>query len=204
MPVIVNKISKETLGQSALTCPPKEIIKVYAGVFSFKYVYYILHEWFLENGYCPTEEQKFPEAMYGQRDSAAGKEIFIRWRLKKATDDYYYTEYQLDLIMHCLALSETEVLVGGKKMKMDKGEVEFKFNGRILQNPKVDASWYMQNKRLKKWFTAKHLFDKRNYHFENFLTEFEQLQEFIKEHFGIERYLENREILEYYKSRMGE
>jgi len=202
MPLIVNRLDKSRYGDY-IQFPSDEIIIVYSGVFSFKYVYYLMHEWFVENRYTQPAEQHFREEQYAQRDSAAGKEIFVKWRLRKETDDYYYNAYELDLVMHTLALSETEVLIEGKKMKLDKGEVEFKFYPRIMINPKASKAWYMKG-LTKKWFESKYLIEKKLEHYRYFKQDIERMQEAIKEYFEIERYLEGRDLLEFYKSRMGQ
>jgi len=204
MPLIVNAWDKDVIGGNFIHVPEKELILVYSGVFSFKYLYFLLHEYFIETKYCSVKESEFKEHMFSRRDTARGREIQIIWRLSKDTGDYYYTRYEFDLIFHALALQETEVLIGGKKMKLDKGEIELKIKGRIMQNPDVDNAWYMKNKRVNKWYKKKYLIDKRNFHKKQFRDELAELQESIKEYFDIERYLQRRGLLEYFKGRMGE
>ncbi len=208
MPIIVNRLDKKAYGDY-IEFPVEELISVYSGVFSFKYIYYILREWFMDNGYANPKESEFKEDLYSQRDAGGVKEIWVRWRLRKETGDYYINAYEIDMIMHGLALSETEVLVGGKKMKMDKGEVEFKFLGRMMINPDYSKAWYNDNKAwynpmLKKWFASRHILAKTDFHGGAFLSDLNRLLELIKEYFDVERYGKTRELMDFYKGRLGE
>lgn len=200
MPLTRHYLDKAKYGDY-MQVPTEEMVLVYSGVFSFKYVYYMLHEWLVENGYAPPE-QEFQEVYYMQRDSGAGKEIFVKWRVNKENDDYYFHNFEFDLIMHTLALSETEVMVEGKKVKLDKGECEFKILPRLRKNPKVDKAWYMQNPQLKKWLSIHYFIERRNAAFKAFYTDLNRFKDAIKEYFDIERYSTKRELLEYYKGRM--
>lgn len=183
-------------------CPTDEMVVVYSGVFSFKYVYFLMHEWFLENGWAPPEDQDFREDLYMQRESGSAKELFITWRLFKDHDDVYYHKFEMDLIIHVLGLSSTEIMIDGKKTKLDKGEVEFKIFGRIRKSDFFDNSIIKKNKHLWKWFQNKHLIGRRDHAFSTMKTDVERMRAAIKEYFDIERYSSDRELLEYYKGRM--
>ncbi|HKZ41121.1 MAG TPA: hypothetical protein VJ044_09170, partial [Candidatus Hodarchaeales archaeon] len=68
MPIIVNRLDRKAYGDY-IEFPVEELISVYSGVFSFKYIYYILREWFMDNNYANPKESEFKEDLYSQRDA---------------------------------------------------------------------------------------------------------------------------------------
>jgi len=201
MPPIVHRLANKG---EYLDCPNKEGLNLtYSGVFDFKYFYYILHEWIVENGFA-DDDKSFRENLLSQRDDSAGREIFIRWRFDKKTDYYSYNKVELDIHIHCLALGTTEIMVNNKKTKMDKGEIEVKILGRVFMHPDIQKHWFYKSAIGKKIITKKYLIEQRDTVWAGFYSDIYALQEAIKEYFELTRYSEKRDLLEYYKGRTGE
>ena len=205
MPAIVNRIDKKISDQGKFTpCPSKDGINVtFSGVFDFKYFYYLLHEWLIEHEWAKSDSD-FREDLYSQRDDVSGKELFLKWRMEKKTGNYVADKIEMDIHIHCLALGDTEILVNNKKQKLDKGEIEVKIDGRVFKNKELTSSWVYKSELIKKFMDNKYYSSQHDKVWGDFYAEIYNLQEAIKEYFGLTRFSDRRELLEFYKSRTGE
>jgi hypothetical protein len=91
----------------------------YTGLFSFNDLYNLLYDFLTDYNYFVTEEG------YTEKVRAEGKEIEVKWLcLKKVTD---YFRYRIKITMRLFRLLEVEITKEGKKVKMNKGDLEIKF-----------------------------------------------------------------------------
>ena len=167
----------------------------YKDIFGMKPFYEALHEWLQEYGWKDAEEPVASgdhwESFYGERIGQGGaREIWIQWRVQKpAPGGAGRLRYYLDMDFHCLALVNTEVIVDGKKVKTNKGEVELTMKAYIDEEYKKD---FAKSPVLK---SITNFFSKRIYHEQLEMRKKELYQEiyilnnFIKQWFKLKRYL---------------
>ena len=88
----------------------------YKEVFNLKHLYTLVHEWLFEEGWCTRKDEDFPEIMYSQRDSSFGKDLWVRWRLKKNPEGTpkkgpAFFQYEFDIEYHTVGIKDTEIIV---------------------------------------------------------------------------------------------
>jgi len=164
-------------------------------------LYYWLQEYGWEDGVPKSPKQEWFERYYNEKiDPSGAKEIWIRWRLNKPVPRNNKLRYHLDMDFHVIALTSTEVIKEGQKIKVNKGEVELKINGSIekLYEREFDnsGSWG----KVKKLFT-KRVYDKTIEEKKKELyQEMYVLQNFIKQWFKLKRYLPYEEVRSFHPS----
>ncbi len=105
--------------------------------------YELLHEWLMENEFfCLGPDGKTDEYLesYYWEDRSSVREIWFWWRTKKKTESKQIW-YEMDLNVHIIAMSKQEVVIDGKKLKLDNGEVITEFKSRLG----VDLSGLQKN-----------------------------------------------------------
>lgn len=107
--------------------------------FQLKYVYKMMHDWAIDEGWA-QDEFKFPELYYTHRDTPGfGKEIWIRWKFNRkpegATTDYI--TYEIDCLWHMLGINPAEIVWRGQKIKGEKGECEVVISSAVIINTKA-------------------------------------------------------------------
>ncbi len=163
----------------------------YKDIFELREFYKSLREWFLDRQWGDEEEKtEHWETYYGERINQSGaKEIWFQWRLLKQPEHAPFLKYYLDLDFHCLAITDTEILRDGMKLKVNKGEIE------IIIKPfieKVYESKFAENALLKH---LTNLFSTRVYRRDleqrkkELYQETYELQNWIKHWFKLKRYL---------------
>ncbi|MEM4263925.1 MAG: hypothetical protein QW666_03480 [Candidatus Woesearchaeota archaeon] len=128
-------------------------------VYKLEDLYKVMHEWVVENGYGPKADEDFPEKYFMHKVTPGGKEIWVRWRLKKVPYGQEFWRYDLDVDMHVLGLQDVEVMVDNKKVKGNMGEVEVNVAANLIVD--VEKKW-AKNPLLKPF---------RNYYFKRFLSQ---------------------------------
>ena len=174
-------------GKETVALPTARI--TYNDVFSLKYLYTLMHEWFVDRGYASRKDETFPETFYLQREAISGREVWVRWRLEREVGpkpSLWTLAFDIDI--HVLFLKEVEVLIQGKKVKADKGEVEIEIRPFVI----VDFSaWEKQNPL---WKFAKQVLLKRFYrrqrgaYEDEMVTDSFALQEAIKTYLKLETF----------------
>tara|TARA_Y100000310_G_scaffold333732_1_gene411876 strand:- start:5441 stop:6100 length:660 start_codon:yes stop_codon:yes gene_type:complete len=144
----------------------------YVDVFSLKNLYIMMHELLLEEGWHGFENEQadmgahsdieslYSENVFQRAIHSGGKEYWIWWRAQKhhlgRRSDYFLNT--LDIDWHCARTDEMEIVHQGKKMKVEKGEFEIFFTGKIMSD--VGHSW--ENHKFLKHF--KHIYEHRLMH----------------------------------------
>ncbi len=120
----------------------------YKDVFSLKNLYIMLHELLMEEGWWgfgtsegtpdydlhSDIETLYSENVFQRGIHSGGKELWVWWRSKRggsAGRSHGYFRDLLDIDWHGAWLQETEVVHQGKKIRVQKGEIELFFRPRI-------------------------------------------------------------------------
>ncbi len=178
----------------------------YKDVFSLSYMYKLMREWLIDNGYADRDEDKFPEVFYLQKENPAfGKEIWARWRLKKEPDPAAKLwRFDLDVDIHVLGLKEVEVTHQNKRIKADKGEVEVEIAAYIVYD--YEKAWEKATflKPYAKFITDR-LQKKKSVEFETKLgEESDRFRDAIKEYLQLPTYIPTKELGEFWQKKLPE
>jgi len=169
----------------------------YSDVFSLRNLYIMLHEFLLEEGWVGVDgnadhediETLYSENVYQRGIHKGGKEIWFWWRAYKHPEGKYsgYLRNLLDIDAHVVYLQDVEVVQQGKKMTVQKGEIEMFFRARI-------ESDYQPEKWSEHWFLKhiKPLYEKRIIHAEIQKREKELWRDAYRIHSKIKQYLQLR------------
>jgi len=140
----------------------------YKDVFHLKNLYVMMHEYLAEEGWKGpgggmVYDHKDIETLYLEKHNqkglhAGGKEMFVFWRLFKGGPEGKFSGYfrnRMEIDMHMVYMQDMEVMHQGKKMKIQKGEMEI-FIRPILEGDYADEwtnHWFLKH--------FKDLFEKR-------------------------------------------
>lgn len=110
-------------------------------VFSLRNLYIMLHEFLLEENWKGKEgdtdhadiETLYSENVYQRGIHRGGKELWFWWRASKQLEGKYssYIQNKLDIDAHIVYLQTVEVVHQGKKMNVQKGEIELFFRAKM-------------------------------------------------------------------------
>ncbi|MBI2653115.1 hypothetical protein HYX00_06620 [Candidatus Woesearchaeota archaeon] len=180
-----------------------EIVKIpefkikYSDVFSLRNLYIMLHEMLLEEGWRGLQdagdhediETLYSENVYQKGIHRGGKELWFWWRAQKFPEGKYssYLKNFLDIDAHVVYLQTVEVVHQGKKMNVQKGEIEMFFRARI-------ESDYGPEKWENHWFLKymKPIYEKRIIHAEIEKREKELWRDAYRIQAKIKQYLQLR------------
>jgi len=178
----------------------------YKDVFSLKYVYFLLHEWLVEQGYCSEKDEQFPEMYYLQKENpAVGKEIWWRWRLgKQPAGAVKFWRFMLDIDVHVLGLNDAEIMVKDKKIKVNKGEIEFQVASYVVYD--VGKEWEKSSwlKPFKKVYVERVAKSKVSELKKELNTDVYRLQDALKTYLKLENLLPEKEGEGFWNKRTGE
>lgn len=172
-----------------------------------KYIYTQAHEWFIEEGYVTRDDEKFPETMYIQKDLAGGmKELWIRWRLNKnpVSGKSQFWKYAFDVDVHVLGMTDIEVMAGNKKLKMNKGEVEFQVVANLLWDASKEWEKSAWLKPFKKLYLKRVVREKREELKNKLYDEAYRFQGMLKSYLQLENYLKEPESKAFWRTVKGE
>lgn len=109
-----------------VTPPMPGGIKVrHVGYLDLGAFYTWLQRWFEFEGYFVPDLERF----YEERIEQGGKRIEIRWVGKKKKNPYYM--YTIEVVFLLININKVEVQMGEKKIKIEKGDFEFRLGGYI-------------------------------------------------------------------------
>jgi len=103
----------------------------HVGIFDFKEVYRICYEWFINEGYDVAEKS------YVEKVGQKGKEIEIVWVAVRKVSDYF--RFQIKSTWHILGLNDIEVEENGRKIKMNQGDLEIRFD--VILEKDYESRW---------------------------------------------------------------
>ncbi|MEW6062805.1 MAG: hypothetical protein AB1571_00330 [Nanoarchaeota archaeon] len=109
----------------------KELKLKWSGIFNLGDLYRKMKWWLDYNGYR-DETKNFKELRYTEKVKPEGKQIEIAWECKKPITDYFVNVIEVTFFI--TGLQKTEVMREGKKITMDKGDIEMKFSAYLLEN----------------------------------------------------------------------
>jgi len=101
------------------------------GIFDFNDLYRKMKFWLDFQGYG-NEKSNFKEEKYIERIKGNSKNLEIRWKGEKNVSDYF--SFVITITFLVIGLSEIEIENEGKKLPMNKGEVEIKFTAELVKN----------------------------------------------------------------------
>lgn len=146
--------------------PPYEIGKTqtirqfslnYKHIFSMEYLYKMLHEWLLEEGYNGESDMgrsdNWMERLYLERmQTPTAKQIWIWWRPYKEWSKL--VKFQLNVDFHGLYVQPHELVVNGTKVKTNKGEIEVFITARMTVDPKKEWNdhFFLKNKYIQNFY----------------------------------------------------
>lgn len=90
------------------------------GLFDFGEVYRFCYGWLVDKDYMVTEKT------YSEKVKPNGKEVEIEWEGTRKISDYF--RFVLKASWRILAMTEVEVQKEGKKIPMNKGQLEISFS----------------------------------------------------------------------------
>ena len=182
----------------------------YKDIFDLKAFYESLREWLLENDWGDAQgDLDRWETYYGERIAQNGmREIWINWRVKKTPQDIATWEggkkpellYYLDFDWHCVAVTNTEVIKEGHKLKVNKGEVELVMKAFIDPVYKKEFSSSSILKQFQKVFTKRIYRKELEQRKKELYQETYSMQNFIKQWFKLKRYLPYEEKKSFFRS----
>ena len=89
----------------------------YTGTFSYKEVYRLIYDWFLDHGYDLSERRNH-EILSPDNT----KEVDVEFETWKKVSDYF--RYFMKTRVQVFKMTNTEVEIDGEKQKMNKGTIE--------------------------------------------------------------------------------
>jgi len=107
-----------------------QIVK-HVGFWNFKDLYNFCYEWLKDEAYIVAEEE------YTEKITDRGKEIVIKWSAWRKISDYF--KFVIRMEWHILGMQDVEVERGGKKEKINKGEVKITFKPTLERD--YESRW---------------------------------------------------------------
>ncbi|MBN2112089.1 hypothetical protein JW707_03235 [Candidatus Woesearchaeota archaeon] len=169
--------------------------------FSWKYLYMLMHEWLVEEGYAPREDEDFPEEFYMHREhQKSGTEVWVYWRMTKNPVPNPFWRYDLDLDVHIVLMRDTEIMFQGKKYKVNWGEPEIKIWAKCVAD--YSRSWKGPIMgKLRQIFFKRIIKRDFEMHKKELYREAYRLQEAIKTYFKLSTYLPEIEGQKFYETK---
>jgi hypothetical protein len=170
--------------------------------FNLKYLYVLMHEWFVEEGYASRNDLEFDESFYLNRETqTAGKEIWVYWRMNKTPVNTKFWRYDMDMDMHVVGLKDSELMHDGKKYKANFGEAEVKIWAKLVIDYKHEWKKHPFLGPLLKIFWKRTVKNTMEMHKKTLYREAYRFQEAVKTYFKISTYLPERELGGFYDTK---
>jgi len=101
----------------------------YGGIFPFSDFYKFCYEWLTEETGLLISEDKYKEKLAGD-----SKDIEIEWTGLRDMTDYFRFEAKIKFVIR--NMTKVELTHGGKKIKMNKGDIEIGIKGTLIKDYK--------------------------------------------------------------------
>ena len=172
----------------------------YQDVFSLRNLYLMMHQVLLEEGWKGVDsdsehadiEALYSENVFQRGIHRGGKETWFWWRLFKGQEGKYsgYFRNRLEIDVHVVYLENIETVHQGKKLNVQKGEIEIFFRPSIESDYKPlkwENHWLLKH--------IKNVYEHRWLHKEIEKMEKELWRDVYRIHAKIKGYLELRTFL---------
>lgn len=83
-------------------------------------------------GYFDTKVMDFKEEKYIERVKPGGKQLEIKWVATKKVSEYYKKVIEIGILV--LGMNKVEVEKDGRKLVLEKGDIEFQFEAYLVKN----------------------------------------------------------------------
>ena len=171
--------------------------------YNLSYVYTMIHDWIVEEGWASRDDSQYKETYYMQREHPTfGKEIWLRWRLEKqppGTRGKLFL-YTLDLDFKILGLKETEIAWKGQKVKADRSEFELTCRGAlVIDKGKEWGGWPFKN--IKDLYARRLMRHKITMHRKNLYSDSYRLRDLVMNYLKLETFMPFKEAGEFYVKR---
>jgi len=172
--------------------------------YNLLYVYTMVHDWLVEEGWASSDDADFGETYYTQRESPkAGKEIWVRWRLRRQPEGVPKAKlftYMMDLNWKIIGMKSTEIVYRGQKVKADRGEVELECVAALVFDE--DAAWEKSMfKPFKQMMIKRVLQKQRLMHMNNIYNDAYRLRSLVTNYLKVETFMGEKEAGEFYMKR---
>jgi len=175
----------------------------YKDIFDLKQLYDDMHLWLEEYGWTDLEDgMDHYETLYLEKiDSGGFKELWMKWSPQKVPHGNDYYRFWIDINFHCIAIKSTEIVKGGHKLKVHKGEVEIMSQSIMELDYKDKWSKHWILKYFQKIFPER-IYRKEIYeqHKKEFYRETYEFQNFIKRWMKLKRHLPYEETKSFHPS----
>lgn len=98
----------------------------WTGVFELEEVYKKSKEWF------DTKLMDFKEEKYSEKIKNNGKQLEIKWKATKKVGEYFKQVIEIGILV--LGMTKVEVEKDGRKLVLEKGDIEFQVEVYLLKN----------------------------------------------------------------------
>ena len=115
----------------------KGVVVRWSGLFDLEEVYKKSKEWF------DTRVMNFKEEKYVEKIKGNSKQLEIKWKATKKVSDYYRQVFEIGILI--IGLTKVEVEKEGRKLYLEKGDIEFQFDVYLVKNANdrfEDGSFY--------------------------------------------------------------
>jgi len=171
--------------------------------YNLVYVYTMIHDWLVEEGWASNNDADFGETYYTQRDHPKhGKEVWIRWRLERMPDAAKGTlfSYTMDLNFKIIGLKSTEIVWKGQKIKADRSEIEIEcISSLIVDKGKEWKSWPFSS--IKAAWINRVLRQQKSKHRKHIYADTYRLRDLIMNYLKLETFMPVKEAGEFYLKR---
>jgi len=156
-------------------------------VFHLKNLYKLIHEWFMMNGFVSIDSNDDKvETLYFQRILDNGNsEHHIWWRLHKIPGGNNYYKYYVRFDFQTLNMGKGEVVVKGKKVKTNSGDVIMRCKTYVILDYKQEWRKHPILKTFHGWW--RRYFYKKHFDFiktDLWVTTY-KLQDVIKQYLNL-------------------
>jgi len=164
----------------------------YRNKFDQKALYYLMHEWLVQEEWESRKDSAFKETFIGHSEAnAGGDETWWCWRPEKVINNYF--KWQMSINAHTVFLKKDEVMHKGKKFKVHFGEVEVLIHAWILTDQKGDWKKHSILKHFNKIYKDRIMGDNIEKQKKALKGEAYRLQEAIKDFLELEKIKEEPE-----------
>jgi len=171
--------------------------------YNLAYVYTMIHDWMVEEGWAPRDDMFFPETYYMQREHPTfGKEIWLRWRLTKkppgAKGGLFL--YAMDLDLKMIGVKDTEIVWKGQKIKADRSEFEPNCRAYLL----IDRSGEWNTwpfKEIKELYTRRTMRNKILMHKKKIYSDTYRFRDLLMNYLKLETFMPTKEAGEFFVKR---